>query len=221
VNVCLRNLRHSYGPHGLRAALAISSLDVASRSQLCLVGSSGSGKSTLLNILAGVLVPTSGQVLLGAQDLFALSEVERDRFRARHIGCVFQSLNLLQGLSVLENLLLAQRFAGIQVARARRQARELLERLGLAERAHARPTQLSLGEQQRVAIARAVCKQPALVLADEPTASLDDGNASAAIDLLLETCRQSTLLVASHDQRLLDRFQNVVALAGLAPGEAG
>jgi ABC-type lipoprotein export system ATPase subunit len=221
VNICLRNLRHSYGPHGLRAALAVLSLDVTARSQLCLVGSSGSGKSTLLNILAGVLVPTAGQVLLGEQDLFALSEVDRDRFRAQHIGCVFQSLNLLQGLSVVENLLLAQRFAGIPAVRARRQALELLERLGLAERAHARPTQLSLGEQQRVAIARAVCKQPALVLADEPTASLDDRNARAAIDLLLETCQQSTLLVASHDQRLIDRFQNVVSLAELVPGGTG
>jgi ABC-type lipoprotein export system ATPase subunit len=219
VEVRLRNLRHSYGPHGLRAALGVSALDVSSRSQVCLVGSSGSGKSTLLNILAGVLVPSSGEVLLDGQQLFALSESERDRFRARHIGCVFQTLNLLQGLSVLENLTLAQRFAGIPAAPARRQALELLERLGLAARAGARPTQLSLGEQQRVAIARAVCKAPALVLADEPTASLDDQNASTAVDLLLDSCRGSTLIVATHDQRVLDRFQQVLSLAQLASVE--
>ncbi len=221
VDVRLRNLCHSYGPHAGRAALAISALDVASCSQLCVVGSSGSGKSTLLSILAGVLVPTSGQVLLDGQELFERSEVERDRFRARHIGCVFQTLNLLQGLSVLENLTLAQRFAGIQPALARRQALELLDRLGLAERAGARPAQLSLGEQQRVAIARAVCKRPALVLADEPTASLDDQNARAAVELLREQCSRSTLLVASHDQRLLERFENVLPLPQLAPGQAG
>lgn len=221
MNVRLRNLRHSYGPHGLRAALAISALDVASRSQLCLVGSSGSGKSTLLHILAGVLVPSAGQVSIDGQELYALSEVQRDRLRARHIGCVFQTLNLLQGLSVLENLTLAQRFAGIAPAPARRQAVALLERLGLGTRAEARPAQLSLGEQQRVAIARAVCKRPALVLADEPTASLDDANASAAIDLLLDSCRDSTLLVTSHDQRLLTRFQTVLPLAQLAAQEEG
>lgn len=221
MDVSLRNLRHSYGPHGLRAALAISTLDVPSRSQLCLVGGSGSGKSTLLHILAGVLVPSSGQVLLDGRPPFALSEVERDRFRARHIGCVFQTLNLLQGLSVLENLLLAQRFAGIAPQEAQRQALGLLERLGLAERAGARPAQLSLGEQQRVAIARAVCKAPALVLADEPTASLDDHNARAVIDLLVESCMESTLIVASHDQRLVERFQTVLPMAGLAGKDGG
>ncbi|MEY2929738.1 MAG: hypothetical protein RL033_487 [Pseudomonadota bacterium] len=221
VKVSLRNLRHSYGPHGDRAALAVSSLDVAPGERLCLVGSSGSGKSTLLNILAGVLVPTAGQVWLDDKELFALSEVQRDRWRARHVGCVFQALNLLQGLTVLENLTLAQRFAGIDPAVARRQSLELLARLGLRDRVNAHPAQLSLGEQQRVAIARAVCKAPALVLADEPTASLDDQNASAAIDLLIDSCQHSTLLVASHDQRLIERFQNVRSLSQLAPNEPG
>jgi ABC-type lipoprotein export system ATPase subunit len=128
---------------------------------------------------------------------------------------------LLQGLSVLENLTLAQRFAAIQPAAARRRALELLERLGLGARAAARPAQLSLGEQQRVAIARAVCKRPELVLADEPTASLDDENASSAVDLLLECCRESTLIVASHDQRLVRRFATVLPLAQLAAEAVG
>jgi putative ABC transport system ATP-binding protein len=196
--------------------LRVAALEIESEAKLCLVGSSGSGKTTLLNILAGVLVPTSGRVQLGERDLFELSEAERDRFRARHIGCVFQTLNLLQGLSVLENLTLAQRFAGIGSAAARRTGLDLLERLGLGERAGARPAELSLGEQQRVAILRAVCKAPALVLADEPTASLDDDNARAAIDLLLETCRHSTLIVASHDARVMARFSSVQKLSDLA-----
>jgi ABC-type lipoprotein export system ATPase subunit len=220
VKVALRKLQHSYGPRAAgRTALAIAELDVEPGAKLCLIGSSGSGKTTLLNILAGVLVPSSGQVRLGEQELFALSEARRDSFRARHIGCVFQTLNLLQGLSVLENLTLAQRFAGIGAATARRKGLELLEQLGLADRAAARPAQLSLGEQQRVAIARAVCKSPGLVLADEPTASLDDQNARAAVDLLLESCLHSTLIVASHDARLLGRFESVLSLAELARSE--
>jgi putative ABC transport system ATP-binding protein len=216
LKVALRQLRHSYGPHAKRAALAVHELDVPSQAKLCLIGSSGSGKTTLLNILAGVLAPAAGKVEIAGQDLFALSESQRDRFRAQHIGCVFQTLNLLQGLSVLENLTLAQRFAGIHSAAARRKGLELLETLGLAERARARPSQLSLGEQQRVAIARAVCKGPGLVLADEPTASLDDQNAFAAIDLLLESSRQSTLILATHDARVRERFETVCSLAELA-----
>jgi putative ABC transport system ATP-binding protein len=200
----------------VRAALRVRELSLAEDSHVCLVGSSGSGKTTLLNVLAGVLVPSAGQVRLGDTDLFALSEPARDHFRARHIGCVFQTLNLLQGLSALENLTLAQHFAGIPEAQAKARARELLEQLGLGDRADARPSQLSLGEQQRVAIARAVSKRPALVLADEPTASLDDDNARAAIDLLLDTCKASTLIVASHDARLIERFSDVRPLASLA-----
>jgi ABC-type lipoprotein export system ATPase subunit len=194
----------------------VRELDLGAKSHVCLVGSSGSGKTTLLNILAGVLAPTSGTVELGETALFTLSEPARDRFRAEHIGCVFQTFNLLQGLSALENLTLAQHFAGISSARARTRGLELLDLLGLADRAHARPAQLSVGEQQRIAIARAVSKRPGLVLADEPTASLDDDNARTAIDLLLDTCRDSTLIVASHDARLIERFSDVRQLAALA-----
>jgi putative ABC transport system ATP-binding protein len=217
VKVHLEDLSHAYATRGeRRPALGIRQLDVPSRSKLCLVGSSGSGKSTLLNILAGILVPTSGRVVLGDTELFGLNEAERDGFRSRSIGCVFQTFNLLQGLSALENLTLAQRFAGISSARARQRGLELLEMLGLLERAGAAPAELSVGEQQRVAIARAISKNPSLVLADEPTASLDDVNAQAAIDLLLESCSNSTLIVVSHDARLTSRFQNVGAVIELA-----
>jgi putative ABC transport system ATP-binding protein len=221
VQVHVRGLRHLYGGHGPgRVALDVAELRVESHAKLCLIGGSGSGKTTLLNVLAGVLVPSAGEVSVGEQSLFRLNEAERDIFRARHIGCVFQTLNLLLGLSVLENLTLAQHFAGIPHARARRRALELLAQLGLADRAGARPVQLSLGEQQRVAIARAVCKGPGLVLADEPTASLDDDNARASIDLLFDACRASTLIVASHDARLIERFETVQRLAALR-GTAG
>jgi ABC-type lipoprotein export system ATPase subunit len=218
VRVFLSELSHVYAlpGGGERTALSVRELSLADKSHVCLVGSSGSGKTTLLNVLAGVLVPSAGQVRLADTELFALSEPARDRFRARHIGCVFQTLNLLQGLSALENLTLAQHFAGIAEAQARARAKELLAQLGLRDRADAKPAQLSLGEQQRVAIARAVSKRPALVLADEPTASLDDDSARAAIDLLLDTCADSTLIVASHDARLIERFGDVRPLAALA-----
>jgi putative ABC transport system ATP-binding protein len=217
VKVALRGLSHSYrSSAGRRPALSVGELTVESGAKLCLIGSSGSGKSTLLNILAGVLVPSAGQVQLGSVDLFALREVERDQFRARHVGCVFQTLNLLQGLSVLENLTLAQHFAGIDRAQARRRGLELLGQLGLGDRAEARPAELSLGEQQRVAIVRAVCKAPGLVLADEPTASLDDENARAAIEVLLECAAASTLIVVSHDARLIEAFPQVQELSELS-----
>jgi putative ABC transport system ATP-binding protein len=216
VKVEIEGLRHVYQARGeRRSALRIGNLHVAAGAKLCLVGNSGSGKTTLLNILAGVLVPTAGRVRLGERDLFSSSESERDRFRARNIGCVFQTFNLLQGLSALENLTLAQRFAGVAPALARRRGLELLQRLDLSARSHARPAELSVGEQQRVAIARAVSKRPSLVLADEPTASLDDENASAAIELLLEACQDSTLIVVTHDARLQGRFDDVRSLAGL------
>ena len=217
MQLTIDDLTHRYSPRAdARAALSVRRLIVESGTQRCLVGRSGSGKTTLLNILCGVLVPTSGRVRLGDIDLFALGEAGRDALRARSIGCIFQTFNLLDGLSAFENLTLAQRFAGISAGDARRRADELLELLGLRDRASARPSELSVGEQQRVAIARAVSKAPPLVLADEPTASLDDDNAALAIDLLLETCAKSTLLVATHDARLIRRFPATTHLAELA-----
>jgi putative ABC transport system ATP-binding protein len=207
VKVVLENVTHAYGSSaGRQPALRVRELCVDSGAHVCLVGRSGSGKTTLLNVLSGVLVPTSGRVNVGGIDLFSLNEPERDALRARSIGCVFQTFNLLTGLSALENLTLAQRFAGVQAQAAKRRGLELLDLLGLRDRADALPGELSVGEQQRVAIARAVSKSPGLVLADEPTASLDDDNANAAIDLLLETCARSTLLVVTHDPRLIRRF---------------
>jgi putative ABC transport system ATP-binding protein len=219
VKLTIDHLMHRYGPEPrARVALSVRRLVVGSGSHLCLVGRSGSGKTTLLNILCGVLVPSSGRVHLDDTDLYALGEAARDALRARSIGCIFQTFNLLDGLSAFENLTLAQRFAGVSANAARRRADELLELLGLRDRSAARPSELSVGEQQRIAIARAVSKRPSLVLADEPTASLDDENATLVIELLLETCRGSTLVVATHDTRLIQRFSAVANMAGLDGG---
>jgi putative ABC transport system ATP-binding protein len=217
VKIAIEGLLHVYAQRSeRRTALDIRRLSIDERAHVCLTGRSGAGKTTLLNILCGVLVPTAGRVYLGDTDLFSLSEPERDVLRSRSIGCIFQTFNLLDGLSALENLTLAQRFAGISANQARRRADELLELLGLRDRAGARPPELSVGEQQRVAIARAVSKAPSLVLADEPTASLDDENALAAIELLLATCASSTLVVVTHDARLIARFASATNLADLS-----
>jgi putative ABC transport system ATP-binding protein len=217
VKIAIDGLLHVYAQRSeRRTALDIRRLSIDEGAHVCLSGRSGSGKTTLLNILCGVLVPTAGRVYLGDTDLFSLSEPERDVLRSRSIGCIFQTFNLLDGLSALENLTLAQRFAGISANQARRRADELLELLGLRDRAGARPPELSVGEQQRVAIARAVSKAPSLVLADEPTASLDDENAHAAIELLLTTCESSTLVVVTHDARLIARFASATNLAELS-----
>jgi ABC-type lipoprotein export system ATPase subunit len=216
LKVRIEDLTHVYDRgRRQRVALDIRGLQIESGSHLCLVGRSGSGKTTLLNILCGVLRPTTGRVFLGDLELSGLNEAARDRLRARSIGCIFQTFNLLDGLSALENLTLAQRFAGISKAQALRRAEELLALLGLRDSAGARPPELSVGEQQRLAIARAVSKAPSLVLADEPTASLDDENASAAIDLLLQTCAGSTLVVVTHDARLIQRFPTATPMADL------
>jgi putative ABC transport system ATP-binding protein len=216
LKIAIEDLSHVYGAADRqRPVLEVRRLSIDSGAHWCVVGRSGSGKTTLLNILCGVLRPTRGRVYLGDTDLFALDEPARDALRARSIGCVFQALELLDGLTALENLTLAQRFAGISGERARRRAEELLERLGLRDKAGARPAELSVGEQQRVAIARAVSKAPALVLADEPTASLDDESAQAAADLLIETCRERTLIVASHDARLIRRFTSTADMGHL------
>src|SRR5687768_8642974 len=150
---------------------------------VALRGESGSGKTTFLNLVAGILQPDSGSVRIDGREMAALAEAARDRLRAETIGYVFQTFNLLQGYTALENVELGMAFGrGIDAGHAR----SLLERVGLAERLHYRPRQLSVGQQQRVALARALANRPRLVLADEPTGNLDPVRAKEAVDLLLE-----------------------------------
>lgn len=212
VRVSVIDLVHEYtDAPSTSGSFAVNQFVVKSGEHRCLVGKSGAGKTTLFNVISGILTPTRGEVKLGDTSLHELSESERDRFRAREIGVVFQTSNLLQGLTLLENLTLAQHFAGQKGESARRASMGLLERLGLEARCGDKPRQLSVGELQRVGIARAICKNPSLVLADEPTASLDDETAAAAIELLLQECQGRTLIVASHDSRLIDRFEGSVS----------
>ncbi len=174
------------------------------------LGESGTGKTTFLHILAGLRTPTSGRVLLNGMDLHGLPGGQSDRFRGSHIGLVFQTPHFLQALTLRQNLVLAQRLAGRPADPAHADA--LLERLGLAHRAHALPRHSSQGEQQRASIGRAVINSPAVVLADEPTSALDDRHSGEVISLLEEysgSCGAS-LVIVTHDQRLKGRsFQTL------------
>jgi putative ABC transport system ATP-binding protein len=194
--------------------LELAAFEVRAGEQVALAGASGTGKTTLLHLIAGILTADAGAIELAGTDLTRLAESARDRHRALHLGYVFQTFLLLQGYSALENVLLAQMFgAGADESRAR----ALLERVGLAERMHYRPAQLSVGQQQRVAVARALAGRPSLVLADEPTGNLDPARAKEALALLRDTCREqgAALLVVSHDRDVLASFERVHDLAEL------
>ncbi|MCP5272426.1 MAG: ABC transporter ATP-binding protein [Burkholderiaceae bacterium] len=178
---------------------------LAARESAAIVGASGSGKSTLLGILAGLDVPTSGRVLLAGTDLFALDEDARADVRARQLGFVFQSFQLLGNLTALENVMLPLELAGH--SDARRQATEMLQRVGLGERLGHYPKLLSGGEQQRVALARAFVMRPAVLLADEPTGSLDFATGETVMDLMFELNREAgtTLVLVTHDRGIAAR----------------
>jgi len=179
--------------------------------QLALRGSSGSGKTTFLNLIAGILQADSGRIVVAGEELTSRSEAERDRIRALHIGYVFQTFNLLQGYTALENVVLGMMFGpGADYEHAR----SLLERVGLKDRMNYLPRQLSIGQQQRVAVARAISNRPKLVLADEPTGNLDQRNAKDALALIRSSCREAgaALLLVSHDRDVLAQFERVEEL---------
>ncbi|AEC19526.1 ABC transporter ATP-binding protein [Pusillimonas sp. T7-7] len=180
---------------------------------VAITGSSGSGKSTLLGLLAGLDVPSSGQVLLLGHDLFALDEEARAALRAAHVGFVFQSFQLLPNLTALENVMLPLELAGKP---ALDEAKSMLERVGLKERLHHYPKTLSGGEQQRVSLARAFVVQPSLLFADEPTGSLDARNGARVIELMFELHREleTTLLMVTHDPQLAALCQRELHLSG-------
>lgn len=180
--------------------------------QWLLHGPSGCGKTTLLHILGGLLTPSEGTVTLSGTDLGALRGAALDRYRGQHIGIVFQQLHLIDAITVRQNLALAQKFAGLPVDNAR--AIEVLDVLGLADKADAFPYALSHGQAQRVALARALINRPAVVLADEPTSNLDDGNAERALALLREQAKAhgSALVIASHDGRIKASFDQRLEL---------
>jgi putative ABC transport system ATP-binding protein len=192
----------------------VPSFSLLEKDQVVLSGESGSGKTTFLNLIAGILKPDSGSIRINLREMSALGEPERDRLRATTIGYIFQTFNLLQGYTSLENVLLGMSFGpGVD----REFAVGLLQRVGLGDRLRHYPRQLSSGQQQRVAVARALANRPELVLADEPTGNLDHVNAREALRLIRDACGENgaALLLVSHDRDVLAQFEKVQALDDL------
>jgi len=194
--------------------LAGVSFEIRAGEAVAIVGVSGSGKSTLLGLLAGLDTPSAGAVKINGRELSALDEDGRAALRGSMVGFVFQSFQLLPAMTALENVMLPLELSGADGAESA--AQEMLGRVGLGERLHHYPKQLSGGEQQRVAIARAFVSRPRLLFADEPTGNLDAATGSQVIDLLFELNRESgaTLLLVTHDEALTRRCDRVLRLAG-------
>jgi putative ABC transport system ATP-binding protein len=206
----LTGIRQRYGS---RVALALESFEAAAGEHWLVLGASGSGKTTFLHLAAGLLRPTEGRVEAAGQALDGLQGHALDLWRGRNLGIVPQKLHLVSSLSVLQNLLLAPYLAGLPADRDR--GLSLLRQLGVEEHAGKKPNQLSHGQAQRVAIARAVMNRPKLLLADEPTANLDDAHCAQALDLLEQQAGDcgATLIIATHDQRTKARFGRRLELA--------
>ena len=185
---------------------------LAARESVAMVGASGSGKSTLLSIIAGLDVPSAGTVRLAGKDLFTLDEDARAAVRAKRLGFVFQSFQLLANLNALENVMLPLELLGKRDARA--QAQEMLERVGLGERLTHYPKVLSGGEQQRVALARAFVVKPAVLLADEPTGSLDFATGERVMQLMFDMNREAgtTLVLVTHDRGIATKCQRQIRI---------
>ncbi len=196
---------HSTGGEPATEILRIPRFDVPAATEVALGGESGSGKTTLLNLLAGLTRPDRGRIRIAGEDIVSMDERGRDRHRAVHVGYVYQAFNLLQGYTALENVELAASLAG---GAARERAQEVLVDVGLGDRIHHLPRQLSAGQQQRVALARALANRPRLVLADEPTANLDRGSGRTALEVLRQTCADhgASLLLVTHDVSVLESF---------------
>ena len=206
----VRDLQHAYDG---TTVLRISEWRAEQGEHWLVLGPSGSGKSTLLHILAGLLKPTRGEVVVGGQRLDALKPAEVDRFRGRHVGIVLQQLHLVPTLTVEKNVLLAQYLSGAQQDRGR--VGEVLASLDLVGKERAYPHELSHGQAQRVAVARAVVNKPALLVADEPTSNLDDGRCMQALELLESQARacNATLVITTHDRRITARVEKQLNLA--------
>jgi putative ABC transport system ATP-binding protein len=204
--VQLRGLRKTYEEGGrTRTVLERVDMDIEAGEFFVLLGKSGSGKSTLLNLMSGIDRPDSGQIFIYGTEISALDDYRQTIFRRDHIGIIFQFFNLIPTLTILENITLPMELRGDDPRKATTQARDLLARVGLADRADDFPDKLSGGEQQRVAIARALAHEPALVLADEPTGNLDEETGRRVLSLLLELTRDlgKTLVMATHNPEIV------------------
>lgn len=199
-----------------KSVLKLDALTLQQGEELAVIGPSGCGKTSLLHLIAGLQQPTAGEIKILGTSWASLRPAARDRYRGQHIGIIFQRLHLLPALSVLKNLTLSQKLSRMPVDP--QAIFECLDRLGIAHLAHAKPSALSVGQAQRVAIARALVHKPALILADEPTSSLDNANADRAICSLRQHAAElgASLLVVTHDQRVRGTFKRELDLGALS-----
>jgi len=218
----VKDLKKSYeSPDGERLTIVdVPAFSLGAGEQVALRGASGTGKTTFLNLIAGILTADGGEIEVAGKSMTDGGETDRDRLRGSSIGYIFQTFNLLQGFTALENVELGMMFGrGIDLG----VAEKLLGRVGLANRLHYRPRQLSVGQQQRVAVARALAGRPALVLADEPTGNLDRSHSRGALSLIREVCLESgaALLLVSHDEEVLAQFERSEDLARINRASLG
>ncbi|MFA6044197.1 MAG: ABC transporter ATP-binding protein [Phycisphaerales bacterium] len=218
----ISDLRFTYRGADGGFTLQVGSLVLAPGEQMLLSATSGGGKSTLLQLIAGLMEPDSGSIEVMGRNVHGLRGAARDRYRGAHVGMIFQTFNLLQGFTAAENVMAALMFSEVPPGEHRGRAESLLTGLGITKH-NSLVEQLSVGQQQRVAVARAVACSPAIVLADEPTASLDPENAAIAIGLIQKACRDkgAALLCVSHDPAIAARFERVQKLADLAGVQSG
>ncbi len=221
----IQNLEFRYGDGPDDFRLEIPDLAVDAGTTTAFIGPSGSGKTTLLNLIAGIVLPARGRVETGGVEVSALADPQRRRFRVSSIGLVFQEFELLEYLTVLENILLPYRIhpALVLDAGVRERARALADRVGVGDKLTRYPRRLSQGERQRVAVCRAVLTGPPLLLTDEPTGNLDPANRERVLDILFDYVEESgtTLVSVTHDHEILARFQRVVDFREFQGGGSG
>lgn len=208
--IAVKNLTFSYNSN---CPLRFPDFSCDALKTVLITGNSGVGKTTLLHLLAGMLRPTSGEISIDGNDIGLLSNKSLDKFRGRNIGIVLQQNHFVESLSVIENVILASWL--VDGKKKTEEAKKILEYLDLAGQIHKLPSQLSVGQQQRVSIARALINKPKLVLADEPTSSLDDANTQKVANLLEKLAQeyQAALVIVTHDSRLKERFMNQISLS--------
>lgn len=201
----------SYG-YGREAEMRFPDITLSKTEQALILGQSGCGKTTLLHLIAGMLQPKTGNVLIDDTDINQIPTSQADRFRGQHVGIIFQQSYFIQAITVQDNLFLAASLSGMKIDKA--YIHELLDKLGISHKAQSKPQELSQGEQQRATIARALVNKPKLILADEPTSALDDKNCLVVVDLLKSqaTEQNATLVVVTHDNRLKDVFSKRIEL---------
>ncbi|MCI0920228.1 ABC transporter ATP-binding protein [Sphingobacterium rhinopitheci] len=211
-NLLLKTENLSFGYSKSIPPIVFKDLQIAVGNHLLLLGNSGTGKTTLLNLLSGLSKPTQGKVWINNIDIYELQSSKLDTFRGQHIGFIFQEAHLIKNLTIEENIRLAQNLA--KKKENKEAVLEVLEKVQLKDKANSYPDELSRGQLQRAAIARAVINGPMLLVADEPTAALDDTNTQLVLDLLLQTASTygATLLIATHDKRIKDHFANTYQL---------